>query len=253
MKIFNLFILVILFQSCQSQEKNPEKNNNNLNQITLEVSKPINDFKIKILWIPSYNLEDIKLIGPAIIELKNIKSGEKFLTTFSNFHIWKDFQDINFKDNGQVKEMLDNYYIIEPSEIENLIAFKDVDFDNKFELILQESDTYDASSSFSNIVFYDFEENQLSRINKEPFTNITNLKNTEFNADTKEIIMKEFYSCCEWESTYFKILNKNNTTNNFELYKTEYHKVDPSTNIDTIKINENGTKERVIIEVVKTN
>lgn len=252
MKYIKILVVIILFNGCHSQQKNSHENNTHqLSQITFEVSEPINDFKIKILWIPSYNLEEIKLLGPAIIELINIYSGERYLTAFSNFHLSNDIQNIVYNTHQQVKEIQDHYYIIEPSEIGNIIKFQDVDFDDKVELILQEANDYDVSSSHSNIIFYNIEDNRLSKIQQEPFTNITNLEKTEFNKENKEIIIKEFYSCCEWESMHFKELNEGEF-NNFKHYKTEYHTVDMSTNIDTIKIEEIGKEDKIKLEKIET-
>ena len=91
-QVFTLLFLVFL-QSCQSQtERKPQ--NQNLNQITINVIEPINDYKIQILWIPSQNFEDIKLIGPAIIKFKNVKSDKIFYTINSNFYFPKEIETI---------------------------------------------------------------------------------------------------------------------------------------------------------------
>ena len=61
--------------------------------------------------------------------------------------------------------------------------------------------------------------------------------------------MKDFYSCCEWDSYHYKF-GKNN---NFVQYKTENHNLDISSGIDSIIIKEAGKNEIKKTEKVETN
>ena len=87
-KVITLLFLVFL-QSCQSQTEQKSENQN-LNQITINVKEPINGYKIQILWIPSQNFEDIKLIGPAIMKFQDVKSNQTFYTINQIFTCLKE-------------------------------------------------------------------------------------------------------------------------------------------------------------------
>lgn len=244
-QVFTLLFLVFL-QSCQSQtEKKPQ--NQNLNQITINVIEPINDYKIQILWIPSQNFEDIKLIGPAIIKFKNVKSDKIFYTINSNFHFPKEIENITFDNDSNVLTFEPITLNISADEVGDAIIFMDVDFDNEKELITKQTGMYGAD--IDTFKFYNCNENEFEEISGSPFEEITNLGKVDFDYVNKEITIKDYYSCCEWDSYHYK-LDKNK---NFMQYKTENHNVDVSSGIDSIIIKEVGKKEVKKTEKVETN
>lgn len=244
-QVFTLLFLVFL-QSCQSQtEKKPQ--NQNLNQVTINVIEPINDYKIQILWIPSQNFEDIKLIGPAIIKLKNVKSNKIFYTINSNFHFSKEIENITFDNDSNVLTFEPITLNISADEVGDAIIFMDVDFDNEKELITKQTGMYGAD--IDTFKFYNCNENEFEEISGSPFEEITNLGKVDFDYVNKEITIKDYYSCCEWDSYHYK-LDKNK---NFMQYKTENHNVDVSSGIDSIIIKEVGKKEVKKTEKVETN
>ena len=244
-QVFTLLFLVFL-QSCQSQtEKKPQ--NQNLNQITINVIEPINDYKIQILWIPSQNFEDIKLIGPAIIKFKNVKSDKIFYTINSNFYFSKEIENITFDNDSNVLTFEPITLNISADEVGDAIIFMDVDFDNEKELITKQTGMYGAD--IDTFKFYNCNENEFEEISGSPFEEITNLGKVDFDYVNKEITIKDYYSCCEWDSYHYK-LDKNK---NFMQYKTENHNVDVSSGIDSIIIKEVGKKEVKKTEKVETN
>jgi hypothetical protein len=244
-QVFTLLFLVFL-QSCQSQtEKKPQ--NQNLNQITINVIEPINDYKIQILWIPNLNFEDIKLIGPAIIKFKNVKSDKIFYTINSNFYFPKEIENITFDNDSNVLTFEPTTLNISADEVGDAIIFMDVDFDNEKELITKQTGMYGAD--IDTFKFYNCNENEFEEISGLPFEEITNLGKVDFDYENKEITIKDYYSCCEWDSYHYK-LDKNK---NFMQYKTENHNVDVSSGIDSIIIKEVGKKEVKKTEKVETN
>ena len=243
--VFTLLFLVFL-QSCQSQTEQKSKNQN-LNQITINVNESINDYKIQILWIPNQNFEDIKLIGPAIIKYQNVKSNKTFYTTNSNFHITEELENITFNDDSSVLTFEPMTLNIPAKGVEDIIIFKDVDFDNEKELITKQIGMYGVD--IDTYKFYDSNENGFEQILGSPFEDITSLSKADFDYENKEITVKDYYSCCEWDSYHYK-LDKNS---NFVQYKTENHNVDDSSGIDSIIIKEVGKKEVKKTQKVETN
>ena len=246
MKIVITLLFLVFLQSCQSQTEQKSKNQN-LNQITINVKEPINGYKIQILWIPSQNFEDIKLIGPAIMKFQDVKSNKTFYTTNSNFYLPKEIENITFDNESNVLTFESMTLNISSDEVENAIIFMDVDFDNKKELITKQTGMYGAD--IDTFKFYDCNENEFEEILGSPFKEITNLGKVDFDYENKEITVKDYYSCCEWDSCHYK-LDKNSY---FVQYKTENHNVDASSGIDSIIIKEIGKKEVKKTQKVETN
>ena len=82
-----------------------------------------------------------------------------------------------------------------------------------------------------------------------PFNEITNLGKVDFDNQNKEITIKDYYSCCEWDSYHYKL----DENNDFFQYKTENHNVDVSSGMDSIIIKEVDKKEIKKTEKTETN
>lgn len=241
---YSLLLLFLFTKSCQSQNLDAKKLNKTP-QITIEYLNLINGYKVKILWIPNKiaSDENEKIVGPAILELKK-NDGKTFYANFSNFSI--DIKIPNLKMNNEFVTSFTSKYIQRNFNTEkDPFFFKDVNFDNNKELIISETGFLDYDRKLYRIFEFiensDFHNNTLDERKESVFDDYAN---STFDTTSKEIVTKEYNGCCEYDQYYFK--NKDiRDKNYFYMYKSENHKVDHTTNKETIITKVKGEKDLV--------
>ena len=175
------FLLLICLSSCNSfGAKEPDSN-----PIFIEYTNEVNNYSIKVIWMPDYYDSRFfnRLIGPAIFTIKDKKNNKVYNVTHEEFSIDlndSDLKNITFKEVEGTQEFLSNksfnlkmeYKL--PSVIEKEYSegeihssrnkgfkdfipffFKDINFDDKPELIFNNA-TYSEKGGYSkSVCFFD--------------------------------------------------------------------------------------------------
>lgn len=231
---YSIFFILIWIKSCQSQTDKPVIPMVPP-RITIEYLNEVNDYKIKIIWIPNKiaSEQNDKIVGPAILELKK-KDGTTYYANYTNFSIDIPVKNLKIK-NGFVQSFTPTNIQKKYNSDEDPFRFQDVNFDKEKEFIILETGLADYYRSTYRV--FEFDNNKtLNELTEEPF----NLFGNEtLDYKKKEIMIPEYFTCCENTQYYYKVKDSRDR-NIFMLYKTEIHKFNPNTNVDSITIKEKG-------------
>ena len=201
-----ILFLFIALTSCSQQNKKESANEqikstiNNFdkknNEITIKYSTPIKGYNVSVKWLIRGKLEAMgsgNFSGPAILTFENIDTKEISWVLHPEFTIDIDKENLKYitvKDGEFIRNQsftqISKY--IKPKfekvgttkEDEGFgytyipFFFQDVDFDDKYELILTYAKTYEKGGS-QNKIFKtpDYDNLEFSEMTNEPFTNFS--------------------------------------------------------------------------------
>lgn len=201
LKLSALTTITFLLLSCNNstvQDKNVDQQettttsskDSKSNPITIEYSNEVNGYKVTVLWLLE-NATENDADGPAILAFKDVKTNSVYYATQHHFSVTIDkanLKYLKFKNAGDTKEFVGNEsfkqtvkYVLPKIGVTEFIKeegfkeyipffFKDVNFDNKAELILVDS-RFSEKGGFSNQV-YKLEEGYEKT--DAPFNNFNN-------------------------------------------------------------------------------
>ncbi len=221
-------LLLIFMISCKNKPTNKT--------IQIEFAKPVNGFRAKIYWTPKFvktypdDEDRIKVFGKAILELDRIADKVKCKVVYnlsidnlvdSDFKksVYESFVNrnlprvITIKNNSEKEDAL--YY----ERNQDFFFFKDVNFDDKEEVLLEGSMEMDDIYKFQRV--FEFQDNKLVEFQYFPPRVFRYDRNYIGKIDyaKKEISVSQYYSCCEYDENFYRL--DSNLENEFVLYKTE--------------------------------
>ena len=179
---------------------------------TISYSNKIEGYSVDVMWRPvkvSYE----HVIGPAIIEFKNIKDGNVFYISNDNFSVLKNKLEFTYSQDGTSVEKLNKDYAVfrydEPNlkmgesfgETDEPFFFQDLDFDNKKELILVEVDNGQRGVATFNVYRVD-SDGFISRFD-EPFKSLDQLSRIDIK--NKQIIVHGSGGYCTGFDEFYKL------------------------------------------------
>lgn len=223
-----LLLLFIFTISCKNKPK--------IQTIQIKFSKPVHGFKATLYWTPKYietddEDEERKIVtGKATLELERIIDKVKYKVNYnlsidtivnSDFKksVYESFVNrnlprvITIKNNSEKEDTL--YY----ERNQDFFFFKDVNFDDKEEVLLEGSMEMDNIYKFQRV--FEFQDNKLVEFQYFPPRVFRYDRNYIGKIDyaKKEISVSQYYSCCEYDENFYRL--GSNLENEFVLYKTE--------------------------------
>jgi hypothetical protein len=229
-----LFLLFISTISCKNKESS--------NTIQIEFANPVHGFTATIYWTPKYiktdrDYEDRKrVVGKATLELERIADKVKYKVDYnlsidtlvdSDFKksVYESFVNRNLPGvitikNKAKKGIIDKEDPLFYERNEAFFFFKDVNFDDKDELLLVE-ESLEAEDDYKDQRVFEFQDHKLVEFQYFPSLVFTYSRNYVGKIDytKKEISVSSYYSCCEYDADFYRL--DKNFKNKFVLYKTE--------------------------------
>ncbi|MDB5154318.1 MAG: hypothetical protein JWR54_3069 [Mucilaginibacter sp.] len=253
MRIY-LFLLLFLFinHSATSQVKN----SNNGPHITIKIIKPVNGYKISILWYPIEKNPMDEIFGPATMELTRINDNRKFTVNYESFSIDCRIKDLIIKDD-LVKSYSNTVVSLSYNAIKDKpFYFFDINFDGVKELIIAEG--LKKGVLKKNEIFDITSGNKITPINYEPFDgvmgfNIENGRagfyNEEIDVKKKEIIVTDVFGCCQSTDKIYRLNNDQTSPNKnkFVVIRTEENDYQSKKGFDIMTIHIPGKKDQTKI------
>ena len=267
-KILSITLLSVLFFSCKnSTEKNNENSKHEIsenefktsNPITVDFTNEINGFKVRAIWL----IESLdsrytgKLIGPAILTFTDVKTNKTYNVNHDGFSIDilpENEKFIKIEKNEGVEEYQSNASFTQKMEFKlpEIIVeqhnaeitskdrnsgykdyvpffFKDIDFDNKPDLILTLA-YFSEKGGFGNEV-YKNDEFGFQKPYEDAYENFSNFysnaasdsgaySKTSIDYKTKRIYYNWMSGCCMSGEDIYEYDNENGGVN--LVSKTEY-------------------------------
>lgn len=215
-----IIVLLLFTISCTTPDS-PSEIKDIIPQITIEYLDSVYGYKIKILWIPNKiaSDENESIVGPAIIELI-ANDGKKYYANYTNYSGY--YSDENFIMKGDFVQSFKPIFMKKKySKGGEQFEFKDVNFDNKKELIINETGFLDYSRPYYRIFEFlintDHHNNTLQELMDPVYSNYAN---STYDTINKEVIIREYNGCCEVDLFYYKF-KYNKPENGFYMYKSE--------------------------------
>lgn len=218
------------------------KNKSAPQTIQITFSKSVNGFRPTIYWTPLFvntdpdDKEKKWVVGKAILVLERIADKVKYIVVYDlsiDYFVDADFKKsvydsfLNFDlpgivtiKNETTKGIIDKDDPLFYERNQAFIFFKDVNFDDKDELlVVLESLEVDDGNKFHRV--FEFQNNKLAEFEYFPSPVFTYSRNYvgKINYHKKEISVSSFYSCCEYDADFYRL--DGNSKNKFVLYKTE--------------------------------
>lgn len=228
-----LLLLFIFTISCDDKLK--------IQTIQIKFTNPVHGFKATIYWTPKYIETDCEdeyrkiVTGKATLELERITDKVKYKVAYilsidtlvnSDYKksVYESFVNrnlprvITIKNNSEKEDAL--YY----ERNEAFFFFKDVNFDDKEEVLLEGSIEVDDIYKFQRV--FEFQDNKLVEFQYFPSRVFRYDRNYIGKIDyaKKEISVSQYYSCCEYDADFYRL--DSNSENEFVLYKTEKNNFD---------------------------
>lgn len=242
LSLLSILSLFIFTTSCQSKDK---KNYDNGLNITVEFINPVKGFHVKIYWTLTEVISEVdsRIKGPARLELERISDGKKFRIDYKSYSISDSVCSSKIQSYFEEKNVPD---LIQLNYSENEIPdffLKDVNFDNKEELIITET----APNDFIKYDYrvFEFTGNIIVELKSFPSDALKKGKG-DIDYEKKEITTIDYLNCCVYTESFYKYEKSN--IKQFIIYKTAYHDIDPKTNSEEVTIEENGKKKIVIFK-----
>lgn len=240
---FTLLILLLFTKSCSSQEaENKQEIAKINNEVLIEFEKPIEDFDVEINWSLKDSVSDFSsIIGPAIVKLQRLTDNKVFKINIENFTVEDSITGLNIYERYKEKSVPNVLQL----ETHPNIYFKDINFDNKKELIINYAIyEQEISKTYTNHRIFEFVNDELTEIDYFP-TEALNWSG-EIDYTKQEVITRDYYNCCSYEASYFKY--DKNSKEKFVFYKSEIHNVDATNGNDEIIVDEKGKKKVTIFK-----
>ena len=240
---FTLLFLLLFTKNCSSQEAEKKQEIDKINnEILIEFRKPIVGFDVKINWSLKDSISDFNsIIGPAIVELERLTDKKVFKINIENFTVEDSITGLNIYERYKEKSIPNVLQL----ETHPNIYFKDINFDNKNELIINHA-IYDLeiTKSYTNHKIFEFVNDELVEIDYFP-TQVLDWSG-EIDYNKQEVIAREYSGCCSYDAFYFKY--DINSKEKFVFYKSETHNVDPTNGNEEIIVEEKGKKKVTIFK-----
>lgn len=242
---FTLLVLLLFVKNCSGQEAENNINNKNEinNELFIEFAKPIEGFDVKINWTLKDSVSEFYsfIIGPAVFELKRLNDKKKFNINIENFNINDTITGLDIHERFKEKTVPNVLQL----EIHPNIYFKDINFDNKKELVIGYT-AYDVeiNKAYPNHRIFEFVNDELIEIDYFPLQALD--WSGEIDYAKQEVITRDYYNCCSYDASYFKY--DKNTKEKFIFYKSEMHDVDATNGNEEITVDEKGKKKVTIFK-----
>lgn len=232
---YSLIISLLFTIICFSQETND-------NEILIEFQKPIEGFDVKINWGLKDSVSDFNnIIGPATVKLKRLTDGKLLKINIENFTVEDSITGLNIYERFKEKSVPNVLQL----EIHPNIYFKDINFDQKNEFIVNYT-VYDEeiSKSYTNHRIFEFVNDELIEIDYFPTEGLD--WSGKIDYEKQEVITREYFNCCSYEASFFKY--DANSKEKFIFYKSESHNIDETSGNEEIIIEEKGKKKVTIFK-----
>ena len=256
-----LFSLLAINCLGTSTTKYLTKGNPKTKHIRIEIIKPVNGYKISILWYPAKKVADNQIVGPAILELISSLNNKKHTVHYESFTI--NYAIKNLKMSDELVESYSNSdFRISYEALEyKPFYFFDVNFDGIKDLVVAEfgvSSKYGLNKNkFFEITF----DGAFTPINYAPFNDVFNFfidndgvgfRNGIFDVKKKEIIVTDVLSAYKSiDHIYRRNGDKSATKNKFIEIRTEDNDWQTKEGYDIIVIHIPGKKDQT--KIVKSN
>lgn len=236
-KCWKTILIIFLFIFSISRKNKPA-----LQTIQIKFNKPVNGFRTLIYWTPQYAKTDPDdkekkwVVGKAILILERIADKVKYKVVYDlsmDYFVDADFKKSLYESfldydlpgivtisNSIEKGIIDKDDPLFYERSQSFFFFKDVNFDDKAELlVVPESLQVNYHNKFHRV--FEFQNDKLAEFEYFPSLVFTYSRNYigKINYQKKEISVSSFYSCCEYDTDFYRL--DRNSTNNFVLYKTE--------------------------------
>lgn len=228
-------ILLLLFIFTINYKNIPQ-----IQTIKIEFTKPIHGFMAIIYWTPEYikTIQDNRknVVGKAVLLLERIPDKKKFKVAYNlSIETFVESEGEKFMHKCFSQNTLPKLIKINTKNWEKIIDkddtnfhernepfffFKDLNFDDKVELVLvEESLETDYENKIQRV--FEFQITQLVEFNYFPSNVFAYSRNFIGRIDyqKKEISVSRYYSCCEYDTDFYRL--GKNIKNEFQLYKTE--------------------------------
>lgn len=220
------------------------KNNQPIKTVQIRFEQPVNGFNAILYWswTPKIVKTDLdyeyrkKIVGRATLKLERIADKVKYSVDYnlsidtlvnSDFKksVYESFVNHNLPEIITIKNKVEKRIIDKEDPLfyersETFFFFKDVNFDNKDELLLVEA-SLEADDGYKVHRVFEFQRNKLVEFQYFPSFVFTYSRNYVGKIDytKKEISVSSYYSCCEYDTDFYRL--DKNFKNKFVLYKTE--------------------------------
>lgn len=192
-KLLLILLCLPLLCSCGDKIKKKEKNKIKLeNTLTIAYSDVINDFKIKIIWTP--RSEYYGYIGSATIALTNTKTNRTSYIINNFCSIENEIiKKIKITNKGEYLILEKDYnFKIDYNSNNSSFYFKDINFDNKKELLIKEAGLGQRGVNAIKVYEYSFGMHSdyadfWDKINYEPFNSLDDMSNIDLENKKIEI------------------------------------------------------------------
>lgn len=236
-KCWKTILIIFLFIFSISCKNKPA-----LQTIQIKFSKPVNGFRTLIYWTPQFAKTDPDdqekkwVVGKAILILERIADKAKYKVVYDlsiDYFVDADFKKSVYSsfldydlpgivtiENSAEKGIIEKDDPLFYERNQSFFFFKDVNFDDKAELlIVPESLAVNDYNKFHRV--FEFQKDKLAEFEYFPSLVFTYSRNYigKINYHKKEISVSSFYSCCEYDTDFYQL--EGDSKNKFVLYKTE--------------------------------
>jgi hypothetical protein len=249
-----LFLLLISTASCYylpNSKKDP-------NHVTIDILQPVNNYNISIKWYPAKAVDSDDFVGPATMELENIKTHSKQVVKYTSLEMGGYLKDVKIQ-NGIITDFSDSDYGVAYETMQKVpFYFYDVNFDGIKDLITVESRLFKNDERKINKIYAINNLGKLTALNSVPYNEFTNFymdstevgfRNGTFDTINKEIIIGDYFGCCQWIDHVYKL----NSANQIKESKTENHDQVKKKGFDVITTNNLDGKDKTVKIVVVKN
>jgi hypothetical protein len=229
------FILLLFISTISCRNKESSKT------IQIEFASPVHGYNVTIYWKPKFFKtnradEDRKrVVGKATLELERIADKVKYKADYnlsidtlldSDFKesVYESFVNQNFPRaitiNNKANKNRNKEDSLFYDRNEAFFFFKDVNFDDKNELLLVE-ESLEAVDEYKVFRVFEFQNDKLVEFQYFPPLVFAYSSNYVGKIDyaKKETSVSSYYSCCEYDTDFYRL--DRNFKNKFVLYKTE--------------------------------
>jgi len=187
----------MIMLSCEKKQTIEKVEDNNI--VTVEFNSTINGYKVKAYWKPDkvIRMGNSYVTGPAILEFTKIKNNSTFTLTNNHFGLKNINLPFIFNSDSTKIQGLKQKHIKLTYQKDGTFFFKDVNFDNKPELIISEFGK--GQRGLSQWRVYEMDDYiDIYCLDSAPYNMLDD--SSDFNYDNQTITINNFGGACG--STY---------------------------------------------------
>ena len=222
MKILLYSTFGLLLFNCSANNRNDFRENN---LVRFEYLNSIHGYKIEAYWTPS-KVSYQHIVGAAIIDFYNIEDSTSFTLTTNNFSVLKDRLAFRYNsDSTQIEELKSTVQLTYKKDVtatskgfgtsREPFFFKDIDFDNKDELLIAEvANGQRGTTSYKvyKLEYGDVTPELYQITNEEPYKSLDEISQVDYS--NKRIMIYSSNGACAGIYSYYKRTAKDDYSDN---------------------------------------